>query len=72
MFDNAAYGPTFGDFGGSHDLHIASNANTNTFSCTDLGNTYTLPAGGGAKTFFTGAFNFQPAEYEVFAIDPSA
>jgi hypothetical protein len=68
MYDYAGEGPIFG----GDDLLIESNANTSTFSCTHLGGTYTLPAGGGAQTFFTGARHFQPAEYEVFAIDPSA
>jgi hypothetical protein len=66
---NEGYGPVFG---GGNDFYIHSNANTNTSSFTNLGNTYTLPAGGGRTTFFTGAQHFQPAEYEVFAIDPSA
>ena len=69
MRDYAGNGPIFG---GGTDLVIYSNANTNTNSFTNLGSTYTLPAGGGATTFFTGAKKFQPAEYEVFAIDPSA
>jgi len=69
MRDYAGWGPGFGH---ANDLHIVTNANTNTSSYTRLGNTYALPAGGGASTFFTGARNFQPAEYEVFAIDPSA
>jgi hypothetical protein len=69
MYDNSGYGPTFGS---GHDLKIVSNANSNTGSYCNLGNTYTVPPGGDMHAFFTGARYFQVAEYEVFAIDASA
>ena len=60
-------GPTFG--GGLYiclfDLHVADCANSNTYSCTNLDNTYQLPSGRSAHIFFTRGQYFQAAEVEV-------
>ena len=58
-------------FGGSHDLHIANNANTNQNSSSKLGNTYQPPVGYQQSTcqtqsLFPGSYNFTPTEIEVF------
>ena len=65
MCCHASYGPAFG---GGRDIHVADGANGNTSSYTKLGNTYQLPAGQSARTFFTGARNFQAAEVEVYQV----
>jgi hypothetical protein len=71
MYNSAGCGPLFGQ--DATDLNIATNANTSRSSNSNgLGTTYTLPPGGNGRTFFAGANNFQVAEYEVFAIEPSA
>ena len=62
-----SYGPTFGRK--EPDFHLSSNANNCTRSHTSLGNTYHLPDGQSPETFFTGQFNFQAAEVEVFSVD---
>jgi len=58
-------GPTFGS---GHDLLVASGANSNTSSSSNLGRSYVLPAGQSATAFFTGGQHFQAAEVEVFAV----
>ena len=63
-----SYGATFG---GSRDLVIYNNANTNQNSYSDLGYTYQPPAGyqyGTPQTMslFAGSYNFTPTEIEVF------
>jgi hypothetical protein len=65
MHCNASYGPTFGV---GHDLHVATCANGNTSSYTNLGSTYQLPPGQSATTFFTGSHTFQAAEVEVYQV----
>lgn len=63
-------GPTFGS---GHDLLVASGANSNTSSSSNLGRSFVLPAGQSATAFFTGGQHFQAAEVEVFAVvDQSA
>ena len=64
MFDRSTYGPTFG---GSHDLHIANDANNNSNSESNLGHTYELPPGQ-TNTFLVGSKNFKVSEIEVFEI----
>jgi hypothetical protein len=61
----ASYGPTFGS---GHDLHVGNCANGNPSSYTNLGNTYQLPPGQSAQTFFTGSRHFQAAEVEVYQV----
>ena len=67
IYCGSGYGPTFG---AGHDLHIANNANANTTSYSNLGNSYKHPqyANGSneAKTLFAGSYNFQISEIEVF------
>ena len=58
-------------FGGSHDLHIADNANANNNSYSHLGHTYQPPAGCQCNTqqtqsLFAGSYSFTPTEVEVF------
>ena len=58
-------------FGGGHDIHIASYASSSTNSYTNLGYSYSPPAGHSYGTSFTrsflaGSYNFQPDEVEVF------
>jgi hypothetical protein len=62
---NESSGPTFG---GGHDLHVATCANSNTSSSTNLGSTYQLPPGQSAQSFFTGGRHFQAAEVEVYQV----
>jgi hypothetical protein len=61
----ASYGPFFG-YGS--DLRIATNANASAASISNVGSTYTLPAGADAKTVLAGSHKFQVAEYEVFRV----
>jgi hypothetical protein len=65
VFCYASYGPTFG---GGHDLYVANCANSTTSSHNYLGNTYQLPQGQSAQTFFTGSHNFQAVEVEVYQV----
>jgi hypothetical protein len=66
VYDKNSYGPTFG---GGCDLHIADNATNNSSSCSNAGNSFTLPAGhtGEQQTFLAGSHTFTPSEVEVFA-----
>ena len=68
IYSCPGYGPTFG---GGHDIHIASEASSNTNSHSYLGYTYNPPAGFNygspfATSFLAGSYNFQPVEVEVF------
>ena len=65
MYDVSSHGPSFG---GSHDIYVADNANSNSTSSINVGHSYQLPAGQNAQTFLTGAHNFQAAEIEVFRV----
>ena len=63
MYGNSelsAYGPIFG---GGHDLYISSDGRS---SYTDFPSSYTDTLGRGNATF-TGAYNFTPEDYEVWA-----
>ena len=58
-------------FGGGHDLHISSDANTNQYSCSNLGFTYQPPPGyqpgtPQTKALLAGSEKFTPTEVEVF------
>ena len=64
IYCQSDYGPSFG---GGHDLHISTNANSSGSSYSNLGHTYQLPTGQ-QNTFFTGARNFNVTDYEVFGI----
>ncbi|XP_065837467.1 uncharacterized protein [Oscarella lobularis] len=71
IYDYNLYGPTFG---AGHDLHIASDSNSNSNSYMEWGNTYELPDGythgGNGRTWICGR-NFQTIEIEVFALASS-
>ena len=58
-------GPTFG---GGIDLCIANSPNS--YNChTNLNNSYQLPKGQNAATFFTGNESFTISEMEVFGFE---
>ena len=64
----SSHGPTFGN---GYDIHIASNAASNTNSYSNLGNTYSPPPGNSYQSSFTqsflaGSYTFRPDEVEVF------
>ena len=64
IFHRSTYGPTFGL---CHDIHIASNANQNTYSHTDFGCSYSRPNGVTDRfTILAGSKKFSPDEVEVF------
>jgi hypothetical protein len=58
------WGLCFGD-----DIGVSDNSNANTLSATSLGYSYTNDTGLDEDTVFTGAFNFQVKEIEVFEIN---
>ena len=64
MYHDSSFGPTFG---GGNDFHIASDANNNSNSSSNLGHTYELPPGQ-TKTFLVGSKNFKVSEIEVFQV----
>ncbi|XP_068736764.1 uncharacterized protein [Montipora capricornis] len=66
--DCNAYGPTFGN---GHDIYISNLASSGTSSYSNLGYTYSPPAGHAygstfAQTFLAGTHYFRPTEVEVF------
>ena len=64
IFHRSTYGPTFGS---CHDMHIAGNADQNTYSYTDFGCSYSPPNGVTERsTILAGTKNFSPDEVEVF------
>jgi len=68
IYSSSSSGPTFGN---GHDIHIASNAASNTNSYTNLGYGYSLPPGNSygssfTSTFLAGSSSFRPDEVEVF------
>ena len=66
IYRSSGYGPTFG-YG--HDIYIANNANSNTFSYTNFGygNYYSVPSGVQDRTtILAGTYKFTPDEVEVF------
>jgi hypothetical protein len=65
LYGNGAYGPTFG---GGHDLHICSNANTADSSYSNLGYSYQPPNGVHAQTCLAGSYSFLLSELEVFLV----
>jgi hypothetical protein len=60
-----SYGPTFGT---GHDIYVANNCDQNTSSYTHLGYAYKNDAGIAGKQVFTGEYNFQVKEIEVFSV----
>jgi hypothetical protein len=57
-------GPTFGNC----DIYVADNCNQNTSSYTSLGVAYTNDTGIAGNQVFTGEYNFQVKEIEVFTV----
>ncbi len=64
VYHDSNYGPFFGD----GDLDVASNANSNTSSYSNVGYTYQLPSNTNDPHFLTGSRNFTVSEYEVFLV----
>lgn len=62
IYCESSYGPTFG---GNHDLYIATEANANKSSYSNIGHTYQCPANGNSS-FLVGKRNFSVNEVEVF------
>ena len=69
IYIQRSFGPAFGNYKES-DLSISDNSNSNTFSYSDLGNSYKHPehvkGSTEAKTFLPGSYNFQVSQIEVF------
>ena len=66
IYKSSSYGPMFGR---GHDIYIANNANSNTYSYTDFGrhNDYSVPSRVQDKyTILAGTHYFTPDEVEVF------
>ena len=64
IYRGLSFGPVFG---GGFDIYIASNANSNTNSYINFGNSYSVPSGvQDKKTILAGTRNFTPDEVEVF------
>ncbi|XP_068760879.1 uncharacterized protein [Montipora capricornis] len=63
IYCSSSFGPTFG---GGHDLHISSDANTKTNSYSKLSHTYECPPNMVANSFLAGGSNFYVHELEVF------
>lgn len=69
IFRYSSYGPTFG---GGHDIYISSDANSNTNSYTDFGQSsyYAVPSVvKDPYTILAGTRNFSPDEVEVYYLD---
>ena len=64
IYCKSAWGPVFGE---GKDLFISENANANTNSFSNLGDTYQCPPGQ-QSTFFTGDMYFTVTDYEVFGL----
>ena len=62
IYCDAGCGPTFGN----NDLRIASKANVNSQSYSDLGNSYECPSDVNCETFLAGQKYFVVNELEVF------
>ena len=63
IYCNSIYGPSFG---AGHDLYIASGANANLNSFSNLGDTYQCPANANSSLFLAGQKKFYVNEMEVF------
>ena len=66
IFCSISYGPTFGGY----DFKIVDSSNTNGYSYSNLGHSYTHPdyrfETNEAKSFLAGSYNFQVSEIEVY------
>ena len=57
-------GPTFGH---GYDIHIADNANSNRYSYTGFGDSYSVPGEvQDSVTILAGTYYFKPDDWEVF------
>ena len=63
IYCKSVYGPSFG---AGHDLYIASGANANSSSFSNLGDTYQCPANANSSLFLAGQKKFSVNEMEVF------
>lgn len=64
IYRYSSFGPTFG---GGNDICIANNANSNTDSYTNFGNTYSVPSKVQDRyTILAGTLTFKPDAMEVF------
>jgi len=64
IYRKSSFGPTFG---GGNDIHIANNANNNTDSYTNFGNSYSVPSKVQDRDrILAGTFTFTPDAMEVF------
>jgi len=64
IFKSSASGPTFG---AGHDITIVDEANDNTKSYTEFGNSYSVPSGvQEPKKILAGTYYFSPNDVEVF------
>ena len=63
IYCDARYGPTFGNL----DLRIASKANVNSESYSNIGESYECPSDVNCETFLAGQTNFVVNELEVFS-----
>jgi len=68
IYSCSSDGPTFG---GGYDIYIVNNAASNTNSYSNLGWTYSPPAGNSygssfTQSFLAGSYKFRPDEVEVF------
>jgi hypothetical protein len=61
----SGYGPTFGS---GYAIYVADGCNENTSSYTNLGSGYRNDTGLNDTEVFTGEYNFQVKEIEVFTI----
>jgi hypothetical protein len=65
IYCNPSYGPTFG-YGG--DICVTDGCNENIKSFANFGTSYENNTGLNGKEVFTGEYNFQVKEIEVFTI----
>ena len=67
IYRRSYYGPTFGE---GHDIKIANNADSNKFSRTGFGNSYSVPSGVQDRyTILAGTQYFSPDDWEVLYLD---
>ena len=67
IYRESRFGPRFG-----YVIHIANNANSNSYSFAHLGRYYAAPAAvRKRRTILAGTLHFSPDEVEVFYLDPT-
>ena len=67
IYKGSGFGLAFGTFGRGHDIFIADNANINTNSHTNFGNSYYVPSEvKSSYTILAGTNSFTPNDWEVF------